>query len=133
MGVRFSYSIVIIFFFGNFADGVIATTVYFRTQGVKLNAPIIAETKNITGERCLGVCLRNVKCLAFNAIPGTVSIPPRCEFFDKDKCSLDVTLFSDDNVSYFDTIGDKNCRSMYTYNFNFLPFYRKYFSKGKNI
>ena len=114
MGVRFLYHIVIIFVFGNITDRVIASTVYFRTQGVKLNAPIIAETTNMTAERCLGVCLRNVKCLAFNAIPGTVSIPPRCEFFEKNKCSLDVTLFSDANVSYFDTIGDKNCPSMYT-------------------
>ena len=114
MGVRFSYSILIIFLFGNFANRVIATTVYFRTQGVKLNAPIIAEIINMTAARCLGVCLHNGKCLSFNAISGTVSTPPRCEFFDKDKCSRDVTLFSDANVSYFDTIGDKNCPSMYT-------------------
>ena len=107
-GKILTYLLVIIYF-GKFTYLASESSLYLRTGGVKLNASTIEETINMKSEQCLGVCLHNNLCKAFNAFPGSVGSPPRCEFFNKDKCSPDIVMLNDANFSYFDTIGNKKC------------------------
>ena len=88
----------------------IAVSVYLRTDGMQLKAADpIETTTNMDPDQCLGVCLHNTECKAFNVYPSSSSSPSRCEFFAVNKCSPGAELNLRAGVSYYDTIGNKQC------------------------
>ena len=88
----------------------IAVSVYLRTDGMQLKAADpIETTTNLEPGQCLGVCVHSTDCKAFNVYPSSSSSPTRCEFFAVNKCSVGTELVPNAGVSYFDTIGNKQC------------------------
>ena len=80
---------------------------------MKLKADFIEKTINMEPKQCLGVCLQNPECKAFNAYPGNSTSPSRCHFFAINKCSPGAKLILSGGVAYFDTVGDKKCPSKF--------------------
>ena len=78
---------------------------------MKLVADPIEETTNMEAEQCLGVCLHNSECKAFNVYPRNSTTPIRCHFFASNKCSAGAELIPSEEVNYFDTVGDKKCKN----------------------
>ena len=88
----------------------IATSVFLKIDGMQLkSADPIETTTNMEPGQCLGVCVHNAECKAFNVYPSGTSSPSRCELFAVNKCSEGAELIPKAGMSYFDTIGNKQC------------------------
>ena len=89
----------------------IVASVFWRIDGMQLKsaADPIESTTNMEHNQCLGVCLHNPDCKAFNVYPSSSSSPSKCDFFAVNKCSVGTELVPNAGVSYFDTIGNKQC------------------------
>ena len=101
----------------NLTIGIKSSTVFWRTDGVKMEATAIEVTNYVAAEQCLGVCIQNIKCKSFNAYSGNTTVPPKCEFFSKDSCSWNAKLVKKDNISFFDTVGDSKCGELTTFKY----------------
>ena len=95
---------------GAFQYILIAAEVFWKKEGMQLKATdLIGETTNMEHVECLGVCLSNPNCQAFNVYLSNSNSPTKCYFFGVNKCSSSTKLIPSEGASYFDTIGDKEC------------------------
>ena len=105
-------SATIILVLGAFQYILIVAEVFWKKEGMQLKATdLIEETTDMEYEECLGVCLSNPNCKAFNVHLSNSNSPTKCYFFGVNKCSSSTKLIPSEGVSYFDTIGDKECPS----------------------
>ena len=80
-----------------------ASLIFLRRNDKRLEArPIQTVTVSVPDE-CLGVCLYNDDCKAFNANDNV------CEIFAEDRCLVGNALVDSPGSSYFDAIEDMQC------------------------
>ena len=76
---------------------------FLRRNDKRLDITPIATALVDFPEQCLGACLDNNRCKAFNADYDN------CELFDKDRCLASKELSESPGTSYYDTIAEKRC------------------------
>ena len=76
---------------------------FFKRYGKRLDiTPFETVLVNLP-EECLGVCMFNDRCKAFNAAEDN------CQLLDTDRCSASKELSHNPQTSYFDTISQLEC------------------------
>ena len=76
---------------------------FYKRYGKRLDITPFETVLVDLPEECLGVCMFNDRCKAFNADRDN------CQLFAEDRCSTGKPLTESPKTSYFDTIAEIQC------------------------
>ena len=87
----------------------ISRILFYKISGKISSALSIKQTKDLSLEDCMAVCLDDERCKSFTAYLGTATSPHRCLFYAQDVCNSKVKLLPNPSTDYFGTSVNGRC------------------------
>ena len=81
---------------------------FFEIKGRRLQYKPISTKFNVEMVECLGICLDNPQCKAYNVLKDESNSKVTCQVFKKDRSAKYAVLADDSSSNHFDALSTKD-------------------------